>query len=147
VGADLRANFKRILIGLVAVFLVGEMSIYFYPSFDTDSEPPFFGIDSYVVRVTAIGCAFTFIATAVGGFIARAKFVVPAMIYMTADFAFGVFRGFALTRDLTEGGGIDISFLPWILLSLTIFLVAAAGGSIAGMKLFAVVDSRRFETQ
>ncbi len=138
----MKLNLTRLTLGLIAVVLIDQL---LYPNIVATIVSQISGIDSFFVWMVATELAFLFFATAVGGYIARTNFVVPAMLYAAADFAYGVYRGFTLATDSPQVSELDFSFLPLALLSLIFTLAVAAAGSVAGMKLFAVINSRRVE--
>jgi hypothetical protein len=80
--------------------------------------------------------AFLFLATALGGFIARTNFIFPAMIYGGADFAYSVYRGVRLGGKSAEQSELDFSFAPLAVWAFIAVLAVAAIGSVAGMKLY-----------
>ncbi len=137
----MKLNLTRLTLGLIAVVLIDQL---LYPNIVATIVSQISGIDSFFVWMVATELAFLFFATAVGGYIAWANFVVPAMLYAAADFAYGVYRGL-LATDSLQANELDFSILPLALLSLIFTLAVAAAGSVAGMKLFAVINSRRVE--
>jgi len=96
--------------------------------------------DSFFALLMATDLAFLLFATAVGGYIARTNFVVPAMMYAGADFTYGVYRGIRLGGQPVELVELDLSFAPFALLGFIAVLAVAATGSIAGMKLHVRVN-------
>jgi len=129
----LKLNLTRLALGLIAVVLIDQL---LYPNIVATVVSQISDIDSFFVWMVATELAFLFFATAVGGYIARTNFVVPAMIYAGADFAYGVYRGIRLGGQPAELGELDFSFAPFVVLAFITVLAVAATGSIAGMKLF-----------
>ena len=143
----MKGNLTRILIGLLAVLIISQMGGLFYPSFETSSDTTSSDIDWHHAQVIVIGFVSLFVATSVGGFIARARFVVPAMAYATSEFAYGVYRGIQVNPILSQIGEPDFSYLLGLSFTLVVTLVIAAAGSVAGIKFFAMVNSRRVENR
>ena len=137
-------NMKRILIGLLAVILIDQ---FLFPSIFNTVVDKIGDIDSFFVLMVAIEFAFLFFATTVGGYIARAKFAVPAMAYAIADFAYGVYRGLRLAGQTADSGELDWSVAPFALLALIAILAIAAAGSVVGMKLFTATNAQRLSTR
>ena len=139
----MKENLPRILIGLLALFLIGQMvgqvATYVYPSFEPSDDDLLSDIDSYVFRASAIAYTFAFFATVIGGFIARAKFVVPAAIYASVSWTYGVYLG-----NPTQ---ISYLFSPALIAALMIGIAVAVVGSLAGMRLYSNLRARRIEAQ
>ena len=143
------------MIGLLAVFLVGRLGVFFYPCFEPNGDDPANGVGSYFMRMTFFTYTVEFFASAVGGYIAREKFVVPAVLFQAALFTYGVLFGLSMAADSSHDqvsnsnifSELSMSALLPMLAILLIGSAVAAAGSIAGMKLFATMHSSRFDSR
>jgi len=149
----MRENWKRILLGLLAVLLIGRVFNYFLPVYEPNASDSVEDIQSYIFRFVAIAYFWSCIAFAVGGFVARKKFLLPAMALATAEWIHGAVSGYMGAYNFAqEYDQIEVSFEHGDMLSsfvwsagphLFIFVALAAVAAVAGMRIFQAMKSRR----
>jgi hypothetical protein len=148
----MRENWKRILIGLLAVFLIGQLTSYFLPAYESSESDSLADVESHIFLFVAIAYILSFIGMVIGGFVAQKKFLVPAMIYATVESAYGAVRGYMGAYNSWQeydqlGNSIEHGeILPTVVWSVLpqflIFLALAAAGAAIGMRIFRTVESR-----
>ena len=121
------------------MFIVGRVSMNLFPDFQPTGDDLQSTINSYILRASVFAYSISFIATVIGGFIAREKFVVPAAIYASVGWMYGVYLG-----NPTQ---ISSLFSPALLAALLIGIAVAVVGSLAGMKLYSMISARQTEAQ
>ena len=149
----MKENWKRILAGLLAVFLIGQLASYFLPVYESSESDSLADIESSIFRFVASAYIWSFIAIAVGGFIARKRFLIPAMVYAIAEWVYGAVKGYMVVYNSWQeynqfgtlaGHGEILSSVMWTVLPhLLIFMALAAVGSVVGMRISQAVKSRR----
>jgi hypothetical protein len=166
-------NWKRILAGLVAALLVERLLGYFVPIIELTtfkSSGSELGLSedfsSWMIRGALVGSGLAIIAFAVGGFVAQRKFLVPALVLVVAQYAYGVWQGLALASgsvDASDSDSVSLGFIELLqvlhaygfwadaalptLLTFVLPTAATAVGSILGMKLFELQRSRSMAEQ
>ena len=149
----MRQNWKRILAGLLVVFVIGQLAIYLLPVYESSESDSVADIESHIFRFVAIAYVWSFIAIAIGGFVARKKFLVPAVAYAAAEWAYGTVRGYMIAYNSwqeydefetwIDHGEILLSVALNALPQLLIVLALAALASTVGMRIFQAMKSRR----
>ncbi len=149
----MRIDWKRILAGLLAVFIIGQLAIFVLPVFEPSESDSLADIESYKFRFLAVAYVWQFIAITVGGFVARENFVIPAVVYAAAEWVFGAVKGYMLAHkswqeydelETSIDQGDFVSTLIWDLLPhLFLVLAIAAVASTVGMKIFHAWKSQR----
>lgn len=137
----MRKNITRILIGLLTVFLIGRLAAWLiYPSLGTNGGYSAANSQEYAVRMVAIGSLIEFFSIAVGGFIAREKFLIPAIAYVGVYLAYG---WYVTLSSLAASGQLHLEMVPYLLLPGLINVPVGVAGALAGMKLFAMIGTHR----
>jgi hypothetical protein len=133
----------RILIGLLAVVLIDQIGgRVIYSGLAPDGGDSVRNLQENAVRMWAISGLLVFFATAVGGFIAREKFLIPAIAYVGVYLAYG---WFVTLSSLAASGQLHLEMVPYLLLPGLIDVPVGAAGAFAGMKLFGLIGARRAE--
>ena len=155
------ANWKRILAGLAVALVMGQLCRYFLPIIEATGQGIDEDFDSWVFRATALVSVWAFITYTICGFIARKKFLIPAVLFELATFSYGYLSGYLRSFGSTEvGARNDASMgilklwselgaydfwqtvvLPALPL-LVVPIAATAVGSLLGMKIYSALTSR-----
>ena len=146
---DRKANWKRILLGLVVVFLAGNVAQYLLPVYDSQILSGPVSVDSFVSGFVAIAYVMSFFIFAIGGLIAQRGFTIPAVIYAAAEWLHGMYLGIkrAVAFDSEQignsmsAGDMFAATWPDLLPGLLVHLAVATAGSFVGMKVFEAVWS------
>ena len=139
----MKKNTIRVLIGLVALILIDQIGGWvIYSGLAQDDGDSVRNPQEYALRMWAISGLLVFFATAVGGFIAREKFLIPVIAYLAARSAYSLFVYFMAVSGSSQlhFGLVVVTVLPAL-----IDVAVGAAGAFAGMKLFGLIGARRPE--
>lgn len=133
----MKKSTKRILFGLLAVILIDQIvGRVIFSSLLPDSGDSVWDSQEYAVRMWVIAGLIAFFATAVGGFIAREKFLIPAIAYITIRSAFYFYP------NLSEFSQLNFEQIVVTVWPALIDVAIGAAGAFAGMKLFGLICAR-----
>ena len=149
----MRKNWKRILAGLLAVFVIGQLAMFFLPVYEASESDSLADIESHKRRLIIVAYFWQFIAVTVGGFVARKKFVIPAVVYVAVEWVYGAVKGYMVAYnswqeydefEISIDQGEVLSTVIWEVLPYLFVVLALAGvASVVGMKIFRALESQR----